>query len=130
VYAWPDAYRKARAAERILRQRLDRLGLRFDAVRAEFLGANACHGIAAAEPTPEIEPHLAEVVLRFGVRSENRTAVERFTREIAPLALNGPPVVSGLGLGRPHVEEVVAFWPALIPKNEVRPEVTVWPSED
>src|ERR1700676_4112929 len=54
VYAWPDAYQKARAADRILRQRLDRLGLRFDAVRTEFLGANACHGIAAAEPAPVI----------------------------------------------------------------------------
>ena len=52
-------------------------------MRAEFLGANACHGIAAAEPPPEIEPHLPEVVLRFGVRGENRAAVERFTREIA-----------------------------------------------
>jgi hypothetical protein len=129
VYAWPDAYKKARAAEIILRQRLDRLGLRFEAVRAEFLGANACHGIAAAEPTPEIEPHLAEVVLRFGVRGESRAAVERFTREIPPLALNGPPVVSGLGSGRPQVEEIVAYWPALIAKTEVQPEVTLWPSE-
>ena len=76
-----------------------------------------------------MEPHLAEVVLRFGVRSENRAAVERFTREISPLALNGPPVVSGLGSGRPHVEEVVAYWPALLPKTEVKPEVTLWPSE-
>jgi len=129
VYAWPDAYKKARAAEKILRQRLDRLGLRFDAVRAEFLGANACHGIAAAEPSPEIEPHLPEVVLRFGVRGEDRAAVERFTREIPPLALNGPPVVSGLGSGRPQVEEIVAYWPALIKKTEVQPEVTLWPSE-
>jgi hypothetical protein len=54
--------------------------------------------------------------------------VERFTREIAPLVLNGPPGVSGLGLGRPRVEEIVAFWPALIPKSEVRPEVAIWPS--
>jgi hypothetical protein len=130
VYAWPDAYKKARAAERILRQRLERLGLRFDAIRTEFLGANACHGIAAAEPSAATEPLLAEVVLRVGVRSENRAAVERFTREIAPLALNGPPVVSGLGAGRPRVEEIVAFWPALIPKGEVTPEVTVWPSEN
>ena len=128
VYAWPDAYKKARAADRILRQRLDRLGLRFDAIHTEFVGANACHGIAAAEPSPEIEPHLAEVVLRIGVRSENRAAVERFTKEIAPLALNGPPVVTGLGGGRPRVEEIVAYWPALIPKREVTPEVTVWPS--
>ncbi len=128
VYAWPDAYKKARAAEKILRQRLDRLGLRFDAIRAEFLGANACHGIAAAEPTPAMEPLLSEVVLRFGVRGDNRAAIERFTREIPPLALNGPPVVSGLGSGRPQVEEIVAYWPALIAKSEVQPEVTVWPS--
>jgi hypothetical protein len=130
VYAWPDAYKKARAADRILRQRLDRLGLRFDEVRTEFLGANACHGIAAAEPPPEIAAQLAEVVLRIGVRSENRAAVERFTKELAPLALNGPPVVTGLGGGRPRVEEIVAYWPALIPKREVTPEVTVWPSEN
>jgi hypothetical protein len=130
AYAWPDAYKKARAAEKILRQRLDRLGLRFDAMRAEFLGANACQGIPAAEPSPDIEPLLAEVVLRFGVRSENRAAVDRFTREIPPLALNGPPVVSGLGSGRPQVEEIVAYWPALISKSEVKPEVTIWPSEN
>jgi hypothetical protein len=129
VYAWPDAYKKARAADRILRQRLDRLGLRFDAIRTEFLGANACHGIPAGEPTPEIEPHLAEVVMRIGVRSSDRAAVDRFTKELAPLALNGPPVVTGLGGGRPRVEEIVAYWPALIPKREVTPEVTVWPNE-
>lgn len=128
VYTWPDAYKKARAADQILRQRLNRLGLRFDEIRTEFLGANACHGIPSAEPTPEIEPHLPEVVLRVGVRSENRAAVDRFTREIAPLVLNGPPGVSGLGLGRPRVEEIVAFWPALIPKSEVRPEVAIWAS--
>jgi len=128
VYTWPDAYKKARAADQILRQRLTRLGLRFDEIRSAFLGANGCHEIPAAEPTPEIEPHLPEVVLRVGVRSENRAAVDRFTREIAPLVLNGPPGVSGLGLGRPRVEEIVAFWPALIPKSEVRPEVAIWPS--
>lgn len=129
-YAWPDAYAKARAAEKIMRQRLDRLGLKFDAIHAEFLGANACHGIPSAEPTPEQEPNLAEVVLRFGVRSNDRAAVERFTKEIAPFALNGPPVVTGLGSGRPRVEEIVAYWPALIPKTEVTPEVTLWPSEN
>jgi hypothetical protein len=129
VYAWPDAYKKARAADQILRLRLERLGLRFDAIRTEFLGANACHGIAAAEPSPELAAQLAEVVLRIGVRSENRAAVERFTKELAPLALNGPPVVTGLGGGRPRVEEIVAYWPALIPKREVMPEVTVWPNE-
>ncbi len=130
AYGWPDAYKKARAADRILRERLERLGLHFDEIHTEFLGANALHGIAAAEPSPEIEPHLNEVVLRVGVRSDDRKAVDRFTREIPPLALNGPPVASGLGLGRPRVEEIVAFWPALLPKSEVQPVVEIWSSEE
>lgn len=33
------------------------------------------------------------------------------------------PAVTGRGNGRPKVEEVVAYWPALIPKCEVTPEV-------
>ncbi|MGH9559211.1 MAG: acyclic terpene utilization AtuA family protein [Bryobacteraceae bacterium] len=129
VYAWPDAYKKARAADAILRRRLEKLGLAFDEIRTEFVGANACHGISSAEPPPEIEPQLAEVLMRVGVRSKDRATVERFTKELAPLALNGPPGVSGFGGGRPHVEEVIAYWPALIPKSEVSPEVHLWRSE-
>ncbi len=125
AYAWPHAYRKAQAGDRILRARLERLGLKLDAVRSEYLGASACHGIPGAEPGPELADSLPEVALRFGVRSQDRAAVERFSKEIAPLVLNGPPSVTGLGAGRPKVEEVVAYWPTLIPKTEVTPEVTL-----
>ncbi|HEU5022046.1 MAG TPA: acyclic terpene utilization AtuA family protein [Bryobacteraceae bacterium] len=124
AYAWPDAYAKAKAGARILRERLERMGLEFDAMHSELLGANACHGIAAAEPSPELAAQLPEVVMRFGVRGKNRTAVERFTKEIAPLVLSGPPSVTGLGAGRPKVEEVMAYWPALIAKSEVSPVVS------
>ena len=121
VYSWPDAYKKARAADRILRERFDRLGLRFDAVNSEFVGVNATHGALAGEPSPDI----AEVVLRLAVRSREKNAVERFTRELVPIALNGPPSVTGLGSGRPKAEEIVAYWPALIPKEMVAPQVSV-----
>ncbi len=121
MYSWPDAYAKAKAADAILRERLDRLGLRFDSIHTEFGGVNACHGPLAGEPSRDI----AEVVLRVGVRSADRAAVERFTKEIAPLALNGPPTVTGLGSGRPKVEEIVAYWPALIPKSEAWPQISV-----
>ena len=47
----------------------------------EFVGANATHGPLAGQPSPD----LPEVQLRVGVRSEDRAAVERFTKEIAPL---------------------------------------------
>ena len=121
VYSWPDAYEKAQAADKILRARLDRLGLRFDQVLTEFVGANATHGPLAGPPPPD----LAEVQLRVGVRGEDRKAVERFTKEIAPLILTGPPGVTGFAGGRPKVEEIVAYWPALIPKSEIKPRVEV-----
>src|SRR2546428_12891725 len=43
VYAWPDAYEKARAADGILRQRLADLGLTFEAGPAGVLGADSTH---------------------------------------------------------------------------------------
>jgi hypothetical protein len=51
--------------------------------------------------------------------------VERFTREIAPLVLTGPPSVTGFAGGRPAVEEVVAYWPALIDRRVVEETVRV-----
>ena len=121
VYAWPDALKKAEAADRIFRERLDLLGLKFDHVVSEFVGANACHGALSGDPSPD----LAEVQWHIGVRSNDKKAVERFTREIAPLVLNGPPTVTGFGGGRPKVEEIVAYWPALMPKSEVAPVISV-----
>lgn len=121
VYSWPEAYDKARAADKILRERLDRLGLTFDRVLTEFVGANATHGPIAGEPACD----LPEVQLRVGVRGQDRAAVERFTKEIAPLILTGPPSVTGFAGGRPKVEEIVAYWPALIPKREIKPEVRI-----
>jgi len=121
VYSWPESYDKAQAADKILRARLDRLGLKFDEILTEFVGANATHGPLAGQPSSD----LPEVQLRVGVRSENRAAVERFTKEIAPLVLTGPPGVTGFAGGRPKVEEVVAYWPALIPKTEINASVNI-----
>ena len=121
VYAWPDAYEKAQMADKILRARLDRLGLRFDHVLTEFVGVNATHGPLAGEARAD----LPEVQLRVGVRGQDRAAIERFTKEIAPLILTGPPAVTGFAGGRPKVEEIVAYWPALIPKSEITPSVEV-----
>ena len=118
VYAWPDALAKARAADRVLRERLERMGLRFDRILTEFLGVSATHGHLAGESH---DP--PEVQLRVGVRASERRAVERFTREIAPLVLNGPPSVTGFAGGRPKVEEIVAYWPALVDKRVVEAHV-------
>ncbi len=120
VYAWPDALEKAQLADRVLRERLERLGLRFEKILTEFVGASATHG-----PLAGAAGDLPEVQMRIGVRGDDRAAVERFTREIAPLVLNGPPSVTGFAGGRPKVEEIVAYWPALIDKTEVETAVEV-----
>ncbi|MGH7718232.1 MAG: acyclic terpene utilization AtuA family protein [Gemmatimonadaceae bacterium] len=120
VYVWPDALEKAHLADRVVRERLDRLGLRFEQIHTEYLGASAAHG-ALAGPAADVP----EVQLRIGVRADDRAPVERFTREIAPLVLNGPPSVTGFAGGRPKVEEVVAYWPALIDKTVVSTAVEV-----
>ncbi len=121
VYAWPEAYDKARAADRIIRRRLADLGLEFEQILTEFVGVDATHGKLSGEPHPD----LPEVQLRIGVRARERAPVERFTREIAPLVLTGPPSVTGFAGGRPAVEEVVAYWPALIDRREIEPHVRV-----
>ncbi|MEZ0334568.1 MAG: acyclic terpene utilization AtuA family protein [Gemmatimonadales bacterium] len=121
VYAWPEAYDKARAADRIIRRRLADLGLEFEQILTEFVGVDATHGKLSGEPHPD----LPEVQLRIGVRARERAPVERFTREIAPLVLTGPPSVTGFAGGRPAVEEVVAYWPALIDRREIEPQVRV-----
>ncbi|KXK04140.1 MAG: ATPase [Chlorobi bacterium OLB4] len=121
TYCWPDALDKAQAAEEILRKRLDALGLTFDEIKSEFQGYNACHGPLANTPD---DP--SEIVLRIGVRSHDKKSVERFGMEIAPLILTGPPGVTGFAGGRPKPSEVVAYWPALIPKSAVKYEVEVF----
>ena len=120
VYAWPDALEKAQLGDSVLRQRLDRLGLKFEHILTEFVGATATHGHLAGD-----QHNAPEVQLRFGVRGPDRAAVERFTREIAPLVLNGPPSVTGFAGGRPKVEEIVAYWPALIDKTVVSTRVNI-----
>ena len=120
VYAWPDALEKAQLADRVLRERLDAMGLRFDQILTEFVGVSAAHG-----PLTVSTGEAPEVQWRIGVRSSDRKAVERFTREIAPLVLNGPPTVTGFAGGRPKVEEIVAYWPALVDKTVVHTKVEI-----
>ena len=121
VYAWPDAVQKAQKADAVLRERLARLGLAFDEIRTEYVGWNATHGRLAGPPAED----LPEVELRVAVKSAEQAAVERFTREIAPLILSGPPSVTGFAGGRPRVQEIVAYWPALIDRTAIEPGIEV-----
>jgi hypothetical protein len=122
TYSWPQALTKAKAVDKILRKRLEILNLQFDEMRTEFIGYNACHGPLATEIDEDL---INEIVVRFSVRSKDYKSIERFGKEIAPLILTGPPSVTGFAGGRPKPSEVVAYWPALIPKELVTPYVEI-----
>lgn len=122
TYSWPNALRKAKAADQIIRKRLALLGLEFEEIHTEFLGYNACFGPLAKEIDEDL---MNEVVLRIAVRSKDYNSVERFGREIAPLVLTGPPSVTGFAGGRPKPSEIVAYWPSLIPKKLIQPEIKI-----
>jgi hypothetical protein len=121
VYSWPNAVQKAEMAARVLIERLRNMGHTFDAVRTEFVGWNSTHGHLAGPPSEDIP----EVELRIAVRSTQKAPVEAFTRELAPLILTGPPSVTGFAGGRPRVQDIVAYWPALIDRQQIEPHLRV-----
>jgi hypothetical protein len=116
----PDAPTKARRSGEMILRRLQRAGVEPQHSNIECLGAGDCvPGVVGTRGEP------AEVVLRVSVRDSNRAVVERFTKELAPLVTSGPPGVTGYTTGRPAVREVFAYWPALIDKGLLQPEVRV-----
>lgn len=118
----PRAVEKARLAAEIVWRRLERAGVTFPPEHRieELVGVHAClPGILESREEP------AEVVLRLGVRDPDREKVERFGKEIAPLVTTGPPGVTGFAGGRPKPQEVVAYWPALLAREEVEEQIQV-----
>jgi hypothetical protein len=119
VIAGPHAAQKARRSGAIILEKLRQAGFTFEASHVEALGAgDSLPGVLPAADPPE-------VVLRVAVRDPRRAAVERFTKEFAPLVTAGFPGTTGYTTGRPPVREVFAYWPALIAKSAVSPRVEV-----
>ena len=120
VVSGPDAYAKAQKCAEILWGRLKLAGFTYENTLTEYLGVGVCHeGIVAEQTDPP------EVVLRVGVKDQDRARVDRFGKEIAPLVTSGPPGVTGFAGGRPKPQEIVAYWPALIKKENVAVAVKV-----
>lgn len=120
VIAGPHAIEKARRSGAILLERLRQAGFTFAATHVEVLGAGDClPGVVTTDCDPP------EVVLRVAVRDPRKAAVERFTKEFAPLVTAGFAGTTGYTTGRPPVREVFAYWPALIQKSAVKAVVEV-----
>lgn len=122
TYAWPDAVEKARLGARILEERARDLGLNIGIFHHDLIGYQACHEGTGGTGTTEPE----EVQLRFSASGVSKADLDRFGMEIAPLILTGPGSVTGFAGGRPKASDIVAYWPALLDKQAVTPNVTLY----
>jgi len=116
----PNAYEKSKLTAEIIWERLNNVGIDFEDTSTEYLGLSSCHG--DINPVPD---KINEVVLRLGVKDQDQDKVNRFGKEIAPVITSGPPGITGFSGGRPKAQEIVAYWPSLIPKELVNTIVDV-----
>ncbi|MEM7275271.1 MAG: acyclic terpene utilization AtuA family protein [Actinomycetota bacterium] len=115
IVSGPDARAKAETFGDILWGRLPA----FEATLNEYVGADSTWG--PLSPSGE----STEVMARFGVRDQDRAKIREFAKMVPALVLSGPPGVGVIG-GRPPVQDVMAYWPCLIPRSRCAGEVTVF----
>ncbi|MCF8309370.1 MAG: DUF1446 domain-containing protein [Bacteroidales bacterium] len=104
-----NALEKARVFDRIF---WDRLGLPYEKKNTEYVGFDSTHHHLSEESDP------SEVLLQFSVYDKEKEKIKKFSENIAPVILSGPPGVAVTG-GRPRPHGVMTYWPTLVPKHEV-----------
>ncbi|MFK7874001.1 MAG: acyclic terpene utilization AtuA family protein [Oligoflexales bacterium] len=114
----PHARKKADAFAKIFWKKAKNLG-EFQDELTEFYGHNACHRSLGHAKDGE------EIILRLSARSPSKEVLHKFGKLIPSLLLAGPPGVCVLG-GVPRPQEVVHYWPALLPKEWVHPVISLW----
>ena len=116
----PNAYEKAQLTSEIIWKRLSNAGCEYDEKLSEYLGLSSCHG-----KINNIPKEINEVVLRLSVKDKSKEKVMRFGKEIAPVITSGPPGITGFSGGRPKAQEIIAYWPSLMPKKMIKTKVSV-----
>ncbi|MBP3966207.1 acyclic terpene utilization AtuA family protein [Paenibacillus lignilyticus] len=120
-YSWPDALAKAQTGDRIVRSHIERLGLRYDEIRTDYLGYNSLHGPLAKLPQQE---ELNEVYVRVAMRTKSRDDAAKLGRLVPPLMLSGPPAMGAfLGVMKPR--ELLGMWSCLVQRALIEQGVQV-----
>lgn len=122
-YAWPDAYEKAKYASEIILKKMKRKNMKYSDIRVDYVGLNALH-LDVSNMSKEHIENLNEVIMRISVRTDSKEEAQKIIPEIAPLQLNGPPGSSFFG-GRSRIQNVIALFPTLVPREMVDFKVNV-----
>jgi hypothetical protein len=76
-----------------------------------------------------VRPHsgdvnsFGETVLRVTVETDSREAAQYFSREMMTLITAGPQGTTGYAEGRPRVHPLYRYWPCLIARDQVFPQI-------
>jgi hypothetical protein len=116
-YAGTNALACARLAAEIVRERLRR---EVGEVRTDLIGSTALHGRSLfADEKPY------EIRLRVAARCRSKEAASRIGEEVEALYTNGP---AGGGGARKSIYEQVGIVSCFVPRERVRPQVTIFES--
>jgi hypothetical protein len=120
---------KARCCGDLVLQRVRDAGFDLRDSIVEFLGSGyGAFGIG--RPRSDELADIRETVLRVAVETDSRDAAERFARELMPNITAGPQGTTGYAEGRPRVHPVFRYWPCLIGRAAVAPQVEILASRD
>jgi hypothetical protein len=117
---------KARRVGDQVLQRVREAGFTLRDAIVETLGSRV-GAYKKVHPRPE---HFGESVLRVAIEATSRDAVERFSQELTPYITAGPQGTTGYAEGRPRVHSVFRYWPCLIARDRVAPQVTLLASAE
>lgn len=82
-----------------------------------------CLGAGSLVPGIFENKESLECILRVAVADPQKNVIEKFVKQIAPLVTCGPQGTTGYISGRPHLRPIFSYWPCLIPRKEVAPQV-------
>ena len=118
-YGGPGALDRAKLAAEAITRRFDRIGLRPEALRVNFLGVNGL--FESAPGVPESDPW--EVGLRIAGRARDRTAAAMIAREASTALSNNGPAGVSCRQRQYELKEVLGYYTAFIPRDAVTPQV-------
>jgi hypothetical protein len=119
---------KARRCGELILQRVREAGFDLRDAVVECLGRGDA-GASVVRPHITDAGEFGEVVLRVAVESNGREAAEYFAGEMMPFITAGPQGTTGYAEGRPRVHPVFRYWPCLIDRDAVAPQVEVISSQ-
>lgn len=120
LFAGPGAMERAELARCILQDRFQRVDLKTEDMRIDYVGLDSVH----REASPEPSRGSYEVILRVAVRTSSREEAEKLRREIDPMAVNGPAATGKWAPVGNRVRPVIGLRSVLVPREKVRVSVT------